>query len=325
VASKKEVVMSINKIQFQPGLSMFEFMERYGQEEQCEAALERQRWPDGFRCPRCAGTKAWSFRRAGHPLRQCQGCAHQASLTAGTILQDTKLPLRTWFLAMQLLSQAKTNLAALELRRQLGVSYPTAWMLKHKIIESMRHAEAERQLTGSVQIDDAYLGGERTGGKPGRGSENKVSFVLAVQTIGINAKAHRVCAALLPFRRTALAEFCQRHLVRPLTVFSDGLACFNAAADAGVHQPILTGGGKAGTEHPDLRAVNVMLGNLKTAINGTYHAFKFAKYGARYLADFQFRFNRREDLRRMIGEMTLALARAPVTPLVALREPESAC
>jgi hypothetical protein len=68
-----------------------------------------------------------------------------------------------------------------------------------------------------------------------------------------------------------------------------------------------------------------MLGNLKTAITGTYHAFKFAKYGARYLADFQFRFNRREDLRRMIGEMTLALARAPITPLVALREPESAC
>jgi hypothetical protein len=317
--------MPINTIQCQPGLSMFEFLECYGSEAQCEAALERQRWPEGFRCPRCGGHKAWSFRRAAHPLRQCQGCGYQASLTAGTILQDTKLALHTWFMAMQLLSQAKTNMAALELRRQLGVSYPTAWLLKHKVIESMRQAEADRQLHGSVQIDDAYLGGERSGGKPGRGSENKVPFVLAVQTIGINAKAHRVCAAVLPFRRSALAEFCQRHLARPLTVFSDGLACFTAAADAGVHRPIVTGGGKAFTEHPSLRAVNVMLGNLKTAITGTYHAIKFYKYATRYLADFQFRFNRRENMKEMLNEILAAVARTSITPLGAIRRPESAC
>ena len=83
---------------------------------------------------------------------------------------------------MQLLAQSKNNVSALELKRHLGVCYRTAWLVKHKILEAMRLAEVDRQLTGRVEIDDAYLGGERSGGKTGRGSENKVPFVAAVQT-----------------------------------------------------------------------------------------------------------------------------------------------
>lgn len=83
---------------------------------------------------------------------------------------------------MQLMTQAKNNVSTLELKRQLGVSYPTAWLVKHKLMEVMRVREDARQLTGQVEIDDAYLGGEVHGGKAGRGSPNKVPFVAAVQT-----------------------------------------------------------------------------------------------------------------------------------------------
>mgnify|MGYP001180644419 FL=1 len=83
---------------------------------------------------------------------------------------------------MQLLTQAKNNVSALELHRQVGVSYPTAWLMKHKLLEVMRQREGSRQLTGRLEIDDAYLGGQRSGGKAGRGSENKIPFVAAVQT-----------------------------------------------------------------------------------------------------------------------------------------------
>ena len=93
---------------------------------------------------------------------------------------------------MQLLTQAKNNVSALELTRQLGVSYPTAWLMKHKLLEVMRQREDSRQLTGRVEIDDAYLGGQRSGGKAGRGSENKIPFVAAVQTTE-DGKAHLVC------------------------------------------------------------------------------------------------------------------------------------
>jgi transposase-like protein len=170
----------MNRIQFQPGLSMPEFLERYGTESQCEAALEHARWPSGFRCPRCDGAAYSRVRGRTHSLFQCQACRHQTSLIAGTVMQSTKLPLTVWFLAIYLISQAKTGLSALALMRQLGVSYPTAWLIHHKLMCAMAQREARYVLEGQVHVDDAYLGGERSGGTAGRGSENKVSFVAAV-------------------------------------------------------------------------------------------------------------------------------------------------
>ena len=294
----------MNKVQFQPGRSMFEFLERYGTEAQCEAAVAASRWPKGWSCPRCGGSHAYPFRRGRQPYQECVDCHYQCSLIAGTMFESSKLPLRVWFLAMQLISQAKNNVAALELRRQLGVSYPTAWLMKHKLMESMRLREQDRQLSGRVEVDDAYLGGERSGGKPGRGSENKVPFVVALQTVRGGAP-HLLCMAQLPFRRTAIAEFAAAHLVRPLTVVSDGLDCFRVATDFGVHERIVSGGGKASTQLPEFKWLNVVLGNFKTAIAGTYHAFKFQKYAPRYLAETQFRFNRRYHLDRMLPRICL--------------------
>ena len=98
----------------------------------------------------------------------------------------------------------------------------------------MRLREDSRQLTGRVEIDDAYLGGERSGGKRGRGSENKVSFIAAVQTTE-SGQAVLACFAKLPFTKQAVEDFAAKSLMRPLTVVSDGLACFTAAQDAGVH------------------------------------------------------------------------------------------
>ena len=273
--------MSMNRVQFQPGLSLPEFFQQHGTLEQYETALIDWRWPEGFACPACSRGSFTSFRRGELLYRQCVRCRHQCSLIVGTIFESTKVPLPKWFLAMHLLSRAKTNLSALAMSRDLGVSYPTAWLMKHKIMELMRQREASRQLTGRVEMDDAYLGGERSGGKSGRGSENKVPFVAAVQTTE-SGQAVLVCLAQLPFTKTALAEFCSRALVRPLTVVSDGLACFTVAEHAGVHERVVTGGGKASVKLKQFRAVNTAIGNLKTAMSGTYHAIKFAKYGHRH-------------------------------------------
>lgn len=174
--------MKMNRVQFQAGLSMPEFYERYGTEAKCRAAVEAARWPEGFVCPACGGTARTRFERGGLRYWQCGACAHQCSLISGTIFEASKLPLTRWFLAMQLLTQAKNNVSALELMRQLGVSYRSAWLVKHKIMEAMRLREDRRELDGRVEMDDAYLGGERSGGKSGRGSENKVPIVAAVQT-----------------------------------------------------------------------------------------------------------------------------------------------
>jgi transposase-like protein len=172
--------MAINPVQFQEGLSMVEFMTQYGSEAKCYRALYRARWPKGFRCPACANRSRSRFRRQGRVYYQCCACRHQTTLLSGTVFEGTKLPLTTWFIALYLLTSTKTNLSALELKRHLGVRYRTAWRLKHKIMQAMTEREETRQLTGFVQLDDAYLGGERNGGKAGRGSENKQPFVIAV-------------------------------------------------------------------------------------------------------------------------------------------------
>ena len=310
--------MTMNTVQFQKGLSMAEFLGRYGTQEQCEQAVIDWRWPGGYKCVSCSSVRSLSLRRAGLRYWECLDCGHQCSLISGTIFESTKLALTRWFWAMHLLTRTKNGTSALELKRDLGVCYKTALLLKHKLMEVMRLREESRQLSGRVEMDDAYLGGQRCGGKSGRGSENKVSFVAAVQTTQ-DGQAVLACFAQLPFTKTALAEFMTKSLVRPLTVVSDGLACFGAANDAGVHEPTVTGGGSASAKLPQFRAVNTVLSNLKTSLSGTLHAFGFVKYAHRYLADIQYRFNRRFDLKIILHRLLGAAISTPPRPARILR------
>lgn len=316
--------MKMNRVQFQPGLSMPEFYERYGTEAKCRAAVQAARWPEGFVCPACGGAARTSFERGGLRYWQCGGCERQCSLISGTLFEASKLPLTRWFLAMQLLTQAKNNVSALELRRQLGVSYRSAWLLKHKIMEAMRLCEQDRELDGRVEMDDAFLGGERSGGKAGRGSENKVPIVAAVQT---TPDGHPVVACLRQQAHTEeeVGVFAAHHLAPSATVVSDGLWCFRAIGLVGAeHERIVTGGGKAAVKLAQFKAVNILLGNLKTAITGTYHAFDFAKYAHRYLAEFQFRFNRRFNMKTLLPRLLAALVGAPPSSERVLRAAEVA-
>src|SRR4030095_16028957 len=118
--------MGINRVQYQPGLPMLEFFDNYGTQERCEELVRAWRWPQGFVCPRCSQTGHSEFRRGARLYFQCSACRFQCSLVSGTIFESSKLALPKWFLAMHLLTQAKNNVSALELKRHLGVSYPTA-------------------------------------------------------------------------------------------------------------------------------------------------------------------------------------------------------
>jgi hypothetical protein len=114
--------MAMNRVQFQSGLSMPVFLNQFGTEAQCEAELEQAHCPHGFVCPCGSFTDASVFRVDSHPTFQCKSCRNQTSLTAGTLFASTKLPLTLWFLAIYWISQAKTGLSALALKRLLGVS-----------------------------------------------------------------------------------------------------------------------------------------------------------------------------------------------------------
>jgi hypothetical protein len=298
--------MAMNRVQFQPGLSMAEFFEQYGSQDKCEAVVIASRWPEGFACPACGCGQSSSFRREGRLYFQCSACRHQCSVISGTILEASKLPLTRWFLAMHLLTQSKNNVAALELMRHLGVCYKTAWLIKHKLMEVMREREESRVLDGRVEVDDAYLGGELPGGKSGRGSENKVPFIAAVQTTP-DGHPQFACFAQQPFTTKGVGAFAAKSLAPSATVISDGLWCFRGVTLVGAdHEPTVTGGSAASVKLPQFRAINTLLGNLKTALSGTYHAFDFVKYAHRYLAEAQYRFNRRFNLASILPRLLRA-------------------
>ena len=317
--------MAQNKVQYQQGLSMPEFFSRYGSPQQCEDLVRGWRWPKGFVCPRCKGSWHSEFRRQQRLYFQCGVCRHQCSLVSGTLFESSKLPLPIWFLAMHLMTQAKNNVSALELKRHLGVSYPTAWLLKHKIMRVMTLREQWRQLTGRVEIDDAYLGGEVRGGKAGRGSPNKVPFVVAVQTTE-SGQPVLMCLSQQPFTKDSIQVFAQKSLAAPATLVSDGLGCFRAVRGTGIlHEPHITGGGAASTKHPAFLAVNTALGNIKTSLAGTYHAFGFRKYARHYLGQVQYLFNRRFDLRTILDRLARAASQASPCPTQVIRAAETSC
>lgn len=301
--------MPMNRIQFQQGMSLPEFMASFGTEEQCAEAVKQARWPQGFECPRCGTAAHYVVGQGARKLYQCNGCRHQTSLTAGSLFASTKLPLRTWFLAIYLLSQAKTGLSALALKRQVGVSYPTAWLMHQKIMHAMAERESQHRLDGTVQLDDAYLGGERSGGKAGRGSENKVPFVAAVS---VDDQGHPQYVKLAPvsgFTLEAVGQWAQAALMPGARVVSDGLGCFAAVTSAGcLHTPIVVGQRKP-RELPEFTWVNTVLGNLKTTLSGAFHAFKYPKYASSYLAAFAYRFNRRFDLRGLVARLIIDVSR----------------
>jgi ribosomal protein L37AE/L43A len=314
--------MPMNRVQFQKGMSLGEFMRRYGTEEECERELESQRWPQGFVCPSCGSREYSNFRRGKLLYYQCCECRHQASLIAGTVMASSKLGLRLWFQAAYVLSQAKNNVSALELMRHLGVCYQTAWAMKHKLMEAMWTRERSRKLRGTVQVDEAFLGGQASG-RDSLGRKGKVALLAAVSAAP-DGKAAQVCLSQQPATGEDVVVFCLNILEPGSVVVSDGAPSFNYVKwqQMAEHRPIVTGGGKQACEIPQLKAVNTVLGNLKTAITGTYHAFNFAKYAERYLAEYQYRFNRRFDLSALMQSLIRAAAACKPVPIPALRMAE---
>jgi ISXO2-like transposase domain len=188
-------------------------------------------------------------------------------LTAGSLMEHGMLPVTTWFLAIHLISQAKSGLSTLAHKRDLGVSYPTAWLMLPKINHAMARQDDMHRLCGAIQLDDAYLGGERADGGAKRGSENKVPYVAAVSLNQCGHTLHQLLNPVSGFTLEAIGRWAKAHLVPQTVASSVGLNCFAAVTDAGcIHRP---------------------------RVVGAFHSLNYREYGADYLSEFSYRFNRR--------------------------------
>jgi len=297
--------MAKNTVQLQKGMSIQEFMKQYGTEVQCIAALESQRWPNGFQCPFCSGNKhcLLSTKR----LYQCTTCTRQTSVTAGTIFHSTKLSLTKWFLAIHFMTQSKNGISQLELARQLGVSSNTGASMYHKIAQVMMEREQSKPLSGDVEIDDAYWGGRKKG-KRGRGSENKTPFVAAVEKV--DGKPSRIKLNVVSrFSKVEIIKWAENNLETNTHVLSDGLNCFPAVKEFGcTHTAIIVGNSKDTIKTAAFNWVNTILGNLKTSLAGTFHKLD-PKHLKRHFATFVYRFNRRYKLEAMIPRFVYVAVR----------------
>lgn len=250
--------------------------------------LARSRWPEGFRCPACGSTLAYLLRR--RRLWQCQACRRQTSVTAGTVLHRTRQPLRRWFLAAYLLSTMTPGVSALQLKRQLGIpSYGSAWSMLHRLRRAMQKPQLDR-LTGSVEVDETFIGGVWRGGKRGRGAEGKVLVAAAVEIRGRGSGRVRL-AAVPTAAETSLGHFIATHVARGATVYTDGWRGYRPLKSLGYRHEAEDSAGK---RNPTgiLPRIHRVFSNLKTWLAGTHHGVD-PHYLPRYLREFEYRFNRR--------------------------------
>ena len=304
--------MCKNKVQLQKGLSLPDFMDKFGTEAQCQAALEAAKWPNGFSCAYC-GHHSFSRITRGRAKRQCNKCKHQTSLMSGTIFQDTKLPLTKWFLGMHLMTQSKNGISQMELARQLGIGINAAALMYHKLAQVMLERDEDKPLSGNIEIDDAYWGGKSSGGKRGRGAPKKTPFLAAVSKVADKPDQIKL-SVVKGFRAVEITQWSEKNLKVGSSVLSDGLACFRGVKKAGFnHQFLVVGNSRDTKKTSAFDWVNTILGNLKTALAGTYHKLS-AHHLQRHLATFQYRFNRRYRLKDILPRLVWVALRTPPMP-----------
>jgi len=273
--------------------NLMEFEARFASEEACREYLLTLRWPDGFRCPRCEGSKAWPTDRG---LLHCAACGHQVSVTAGTIFQDTRKPLRMWFRAMWWVTSQKTGASAVGLQQVLGLgSYQTAWTWLHKLRRAMVRPDRDR-LRGLVEADETYVGGHE-GGVMGRGAKTKALVAIAVEKKGRQIGRVRM-RVLKDFTAAQLCGFARDCIEPGSTVRTDGLNSYLTLPGHGyVHDRIIQEKHEE-TASELMPSVHRVASLLKRWLLGTHQGRVSRAHLGYYLDEFTFRFNRRKSRHR---------------------------
>jgi transposase-like protein len=267
--------------------TLSEFQRRFGNEQACRQYLADSRWPDGYVCSRCAHRRAYLIK--SRTVYECAGCGWQASLTAGTVMHKTRIPLSQWFWATRLLTTLTPGISALQLQRQLGLrSYQTAWTLCHKLRAGMVRTGRDR-LSGTVEVDETYIGGPEHG-KSGRGAAGKTAVVGAVEDRGTSAG--RVRLQVIPdCSADSLIPFVGANVEPGSTVKTDGWEGYGPLdLKPYRHRPKIQGGGENAARW--LPHIHRVFSNLKTWLKGTHHGVD-PKHLQAYLNEFVFRYNRR--------------------------------
>jgi transposase-like protein len=261
-------------------------------DESCRELLERLRWTKGPVCLRCGGI----VNALGTKLYHCPACRYQFAVTTGTIFADTHLPLEKWFLAVLLLCEARKGMSAKQLQRTLGVGYKTAWYLFHRVRAAMATA-SRPPLNGTVEMDETYVGGKETSDKPGRPKNSTKQIVIGIRQRGGDLRFFHA----EDVKSGTIERYVKENISTEVEVImTDDSAIYPKAIEGhplmgdyrGKHKTInhTSGVYVEGTIHTN--TVENSFSLLKRGIIGSWHKVS-AKHLMRYLAEMEFRFNRR--------------------------------
>lgn len=273
-----------------------EFARLFLMEEQCRDYLYRIRWPNGFVCQKC-GTVAEPWQ-IGNMVYRCTSCRGETSVIAGTIFQDTRKPLRTWFTAIWWVTTQKSGASAMGLQQILGLkSYTTAWTWLHKIRTAMVNPNRTK-LSGTVEVDECYIGGEEHGGKRGRGTSNKSLVVIAVELLEGRNQLGRVRMKAVPdMSKESLQGFIEENVEIGSTIITDGWSSYVSLRESGYMHTVPKKFEVADPENI-LPHVHMIISLLKRWLLGTHQGAVQEMHLQAYLDEYVFRFNRRKAAKR---------------------------
>jgi transposase-like protein len=289
-----------------------EFREMFPNDSACATYLFQLRWPKGFVCSACGkSSTAWVESRN---RMECPLCHHQTYITAGTIFDKTRTPLTIWFDAAWHLTTSKIGMSAKTLERTIGTSYEVAWMMLHRYRVAMVNTE-RTQLSGKVEIDETLIGGTKTGGKRGRGTD-KCIVVIAVE-IKQPKGFGRVRMRVVPDASgSSLIPFACDVITPGSVVCTDGWKGYNELSKHGFSREIIVQSTSGDPAHVSMPGVHRISSLIKRWLLGTYHGSPLPIHLQSYLEEFTFRFNRRTShsrgllFRRLLEQ---AVVTEPVT------------
>jgi hypothetical protein len=266
-----------------------DFQARFADEETCRAYLFASRWPDGFVCRSCGGREIGEMHRRRR-VWQCRGCGAQTSVTAGTVMHGTRMPLRLWFWAAYLVATHHPGISAVQLQRQLGIGcHETAWMMLHKLRRAMVAPERE-PLKGEVEVDEFFQGGLEEGLRGGRQRGRKALVGVAIEVRGHGSG--RVRLQVLPDASgDSLGAFVKATTTGGAIVHTDGWPGYAGLRALGYeHRPRSQATAPIGEQL--LPRAHRAVSNFKAWMHGTHRKSSIEHLPA-YMDEFTFRHNRR--------------------------------